>query len=219
MFDFLKNKDNLSHAYIVRGDFGSLKEEFGKALKEIGTSISSPGHYIFDGGTFGVDNARELMSWYYSNRGNNDGEYTLVILAPSVFKKDAQQMLLKILEEARHPYMFFIIVPDGIEVIETIISRVQTIRSLKIPGANAEEFVNLAIGEKIKKIAGDTKGMESHEVRVYTENLVRGLIVYFHAKGTKENKDILESLTKAQNALVDSYTAPKFILDYLVTVI
>lgn len=218
-FAALSHKENLSHAYLVRGDFASSKEAFAANLRKVNINIDAPGHYIFYGGTFAVDNARDLVAWYHSGRTSNDDSFTVAILAPQVLKKDAQQMLLKIFEESRHPYIFFIFAPGGTEIIDTILSRVQIINIDQEESDIGAKFIKLSISERIKKVAGDIKNMEGPEVRAYTEDLVRNLITYLHSQGMEKNKETISRLMQAQNSLADSHTAPKFILDYIVTII
>ncbi len=218
-FAILKNKSSLSHAYLVYGEFDEHKDSLAESLENSGVHLNTPGHFIFKDSTFAVEDARNLVEWYYSGRTTNDEDFTLGILAPKVFKKDAQQMLLKLFEEARHPYIFFVFIPKGTEVIETILSRVQVINTDEKDSDIASKFLKLSAGDKLKKVSQDTKGMESSEVRAYTENLVRMLVTYFHSKGSINNKEVLKILMNAQNSLAESYIAPKFILDYVVTMI
>lgn len=220
-FAIVSNSKLLSHAYLARGDFSLHKDSLHSALKEAGINVKSPGHYIFDGGTFAVDDAKDLVAWYHSGRTNNNDIFTISILAPKVFRKDAQQMLLKLFEEAKHPYIFFIFIPEGVEILDTILSRVQIIRLQNENKTDIAKFVKLTAGERIKYVAAEIKGMESSDIRIYTENLVRNLIAYFHAeKDFKKNPaPVLTELIKVQNSLAGSHIAPKFILDYVISVI
>ena len=227
-------KENLSHAYLCIGDFQQNRNDFEKALENIGISLKKPGHFVFIGDTFKKSDADDLNAWYYRNANNEDG-YTIAILAQESLKIDAQELLLKIFEEARNNYIFFLFVQNGTEVIPTIKSRCTIIElnnntnnSLKNDNEIAK-FVKMSVGERIKHVAEQIKNKESHEIRTYTEKLVRDLIEDFYTDSFKENplnnnlsghsKDILEKLLKAQNSLADNHIAPKFILDYVVTIL
>ncbi len=218
-FAILENKKDLSHAYLCYGDFTECADSFTDVLSKLNIRLRSPGHYIFENETFGVNDARDLIEWYHSGQTSNDDSRTVAVITSSVIKKDAQQMLLKILEEAKPPYTFFIFVKPGTEIIETVLSRVQIINLHWNEDREISKFVNLSPGEKIKKVAADIKGMESSEVRNYTESLARSLIFFYSKDLNKENITKTKELLKIQKFLADSYIAPKFILDYIVTVV
>ncbi len=218
-FAILEKQEKLSHAYLCYGDFNDCEESFASSLKESGVRLRSPGHYIFEEETFGVDDARNLITWYHSGSTSNDDTHTVAVIAAKVIKKDAQQMLLKILEEAKHPYTFFIFAKPGVEIIDTVLSRVQKIETAQALYKEAKNFIKLTKEEQLKKVAGDIKGLESSEVRTYTEELVRGLISILSEDKKIQNKDVLINLLRIQNSLVESRIAPKFILDYVVSVL
>ncbi len=218
-FDILKKSESLAHAYLCYGDFKDCEDSFSSSLKESGIKLRSPGHYIFEADTFGVPEARDLVAWYYSGKTHNDDTRTVAVIAAKVIKKDAQQMLLKILEEARPPYSFFIFVSPGVEIIDTVLSRVQNIGRIKSTNQDIKGFIKLNTADRLKKVAGDIKGIESSELRAYTEELVRDLIFYFHKENSDESKEKLKTLLQVQNSLIDSHIAPKFILDYVITIL
>ncbi len=218
-FAILENKDKLSHAYLCYGDFKSCEDVFTDSLAKSGIKLRSPGHFVFEEDTFGVGEARELVSWYNSGQTSNDDTHTVAVIASSVIKKDAQQMLLKVLEEAKHPYTFFIFAKPGTEIIDTVISRSQVIHLGFTEDKEIKKFIEMPVGERMKKVAADIKGFESSEVRDYTEALVRGMMFHFSKENTSLVKQKIALLLKIQKVLTESYIAPKFILDYVITVV
>lgn len=216
-FANLKNKENLSHAYLYRGKYQDISSEFADSLKKINIHLNKPGHFIINGGTFAVAEARELVSWH-NNGANGDDDYTVAVIAPDVFRKEAQQMLLKILEETRENFLIFLFLNSGIDVIDTILSRVQVYYLDNTENLKIIKFLKQNTGDKIKTIQAETKGMESGEIREYTQNLVNESIIEL-SKDVNKNKNILDKLIIVQNSLTNSYIAPKFILDYVVTIL
>ncbi len=229
--DILK-KENLSHAYLCLGDFNYYKNDFEDSLNNLGIKINTPGNFIFIGNTFSKDDADQINSWYNKNI-TADANYTICLIASSVIKTEAQQLLLKIFEEARSPYVFFLFTPHGTEVLPTIKSRCSLIELKNVnpinDGKEIANFISISAGDRIKYVSEKIKNKESPEIRIYTEELVRGLINYFHTNGFEKNppnnnlggqrKNILENLLKAQNSLATGHIAPKFILDYVVTIL
>jgi hypothetical protein len=216
-FAILNNSEKLSHAYLCYGDFKECEESFSDTLKEKGVRLRSPGHYIFEEDTFGVDDARDLITWYQTGATSNDDTHTVAVIAAKVIKKDAQQMLLKILEEAKHPYSIFIFTTPGTEIIATVLSRVNYIGEINSTNKEIKKIINLGVGERINAVSIAIKNMESHEIRVFTEELVRNMILNLNEQ---KNKDLVKinQIMQAQNALIDSRIAPKFILDYVLAI-
>lgn len=217
-FAILETGSDLSHAYLCIGDFADHKIGFETALKNRGLSLNTPGHFIFIGNTFGRSDADDLVAWY-QHGATADSPHTIAVIAAGTLKTDAQQLLLKIFEEAREPYVFFLFAPAGMQIIETIRSRATLIELGQIISPLGSEFIKMPIGKRIEHVATATKNMESHEVRTYTESLVRDLIHNIHSDGVLKNKALLEKLLHAQDSLTTGHIAPKFILDYVITVL
>lgn len=216
-FANLKNKENLSHAFLYRGKYSDVLPEFTEALTKLSIHLNKPGHFVINGGTFAVDQARELVSWH--NRGaNSEDDFTVAVIAPDVFRKEAQQMLLKILEETREKFLVFLFLNPGIDVLDTIISRVQVHYLDNVENIKITKFLKQNVSDKIKTLQSETKGLESSEVREYTQNLVNEIIIEL-SKDVENNKNILIKLNTVQNSLTNSYIAPKFILDYVVAIL
>jgi len=213
-FSILNNGENLSHAYLCYGDFAVCEESFGISLKSLNIKLRSPGHYIFEKDTFSVDDARDLVAWYQTGRTSNDDTHTVVVIAAKVIKRDAQQMLLKILEEARYPYLFFIFAHPGTDIIDTVLSRVQTIKTDSPINKKVESLMKMNVKDRITEISSNVKGMESSDIRVYTEELVREVIINLHNSKDKDLEKI-KLFMETQTKLVESHIAPKFILDYV----
>ncbi len=218
-FALLENTPQLSHAYLCMGDFDEHRDAFEESLRTINLRLHAPGHFVFIGNTFGKSDADDLIAWYHRGATAED-PYTIAVLAAGTLKSDAQQMLLKIFEEAKHPYIFFLFAPHGTQILETIRSRCTIIElGEEKTKEDVSSFVQMSAGQRISHVAGITKNKESHQVRTYTEELVRDLIHYFHQKDISTHKDILSKLLQAQTSLTAGHIAPKFILDYVITVI
>jgi DNA polymerase III delta prime subunit len=218
-FSVILKKENLSHAYLCLGNFYENKDDFENSLNNLGVKINTPGNFIFIGNTFTRDDADQLNSWY-TKGATADSPYTIAVISAGTLKTDAQQLLLKVFEEARHPYIFFLFAPYGTEILPTIKSRCSLVELANTnDNKEIQKFIKMSAGERIKHIAEQIKNKESSEVRTFTEELVRNLINHFHADGFGKNKDILNKLLQTQNSLTTGHIAPKFILDYVVTVI
>lgn len=217
-FAILNNSEKLSHAYLCYGEFQNFEEDLNLALTQKGVRLRSPGHYILEKDTFGVDDAKDLVAWYQAGRTSNNDNHTIAIIASKVIKKDAQQMLLKILEEAKHPYSFFIFTARGTEIIPTVLSRVVYLGEVTNINLEINNLINLTPGERINKVSIIIKNMESPEIRVFVQEFVENILIYLNKE---KNKDLnkIQTFLNVQNALIESRIAPKFILDYILAVL
>ena len=110
-------------AYLVAGG----KEAIGEVLARLGSFgvevDGNPDIYIREYLQFGIDEARELRS-RASSRAVKEKNRFFVIVAPSM-TADAQNALLKILEEPSADASFFIITPSPESLLPTLRSRAQ----------------------------------------------------------------------------------------------
>src|SRR3989344_2386702 len=110
-------------AYLVAGG----KEMVGDVLAKLGSFgvevDGNPDIYIREYLQFGIDEARELRS-RASSRAVKEKNRFFVIVAPSM-TADAQNALLKILEEPSADASFFIITPSPESLLPTLRSRAQ----------------------------------------------------------------------------------------------
>lgn len=220
-FDILKKNQNLGNVYICYGSFVLIKDELKNLLLEkYSINIDNPGHYIFQEDSFLVKDARNLKEWYFSGKTSNDDKKTVVILAPGNMRADAQQMLLKILEDTKENYVFFIILPHGAFVLDTVLSRSQSVFYLYSNDeiASFEKIMKLPLKEKISEIKTETKNLTASGVRVYIDNLLNKIIFYLNNEPQKDYEK-LKKIMKIKESLTDGRVAPKFILDYITTIL
>lgn len=92
----------------------------------------NPDIYIREYRHFGIENARDIRQ-KATARAFGDKRY--FIIAAAVMTSEAQNALLKTLEEAPGDAMFFLIVPSPQTLLPTVLSRAQL---LKLPGSDAD---------------------------------------------------------------------------------
>lgn len=220
-FSVLQEAAQLPKAMLFWGDFNYAKQEIFELFKKRGIDLTKPGHYIMHGGVFNMDSARELHN-FYSKQIHDDQGYSVIVIAPDTFKVDAQQVLLKMLEELRNNCFFVLFLYQNSFVLPTIKSRLAQymLGPKAVKGFDTiHQFVTLSPAKRLEKIAKDTKNFEGPEIRIYTESMVRELCEYYYAQGIDKNKEPLCLLLEAAHSLSLSRTAPKFILDYIATIL
>lgn len=156
--------DKLHHAYLVIGDQEQALELLGSIFTEEDFKLTgNPDFILYSQSTFGIEEAREI-GMMAARRPL--GSRKVFLLSPSKISIEAQNALLKTLEDPYPDTHFFITLRDEELVIPTLLSRMQVVKNLpnlsgrKIQGKSldAKDFLALPIKGKIafaKKFADE----------------------------------------------------------------
>jgi hypothetical protein len=201
----------MHHAYLLLGEPLHLEARLSSMLKELSFEReNNPDYYRFDGETFGIDEARE-----FSKRAGVRafGERKVLVLAPARFTSEAQNALLKLLEEPGENTHFFILTRDKQVLIPTLLSRVM---SVEVAGrgeedSDAKSFLKMSHKDRI--LFAKDFGDSGKSLPVFIDSLL--LLM-------KEGGTPLEKLGKvfAIRKFADDRAAlPRLILEHLALVI
>lgn len=222
--------ENLYHSYVVEGDVESttaLLVEFLQNREKRDKGVPDILCQTYE--SFGMDNTGDIREWH-SRKGL--GGKKICIIATKFINREAEQSLLKIIEEPADNAHMFIVVPDSSILLDTIISRVHVVKNEK--GENnglkklATSFTTLSPKgriEVIAKIIKENKDEEnSGQLRFYATAFVNELEIIFHRifkKNRSDNKArfILEELQKSREYLSTPGASVKMILEHLALVI
>ena len=226
VFEKLFPKD-LYHSYVIEGNPQILASKLLDFLEFRGEVESkSPDVLCQTYEAFTMDDSFVVKEWH-SRSGITDGK-KICILATNFINREAEQTLLKIIEEPAVNTHFFIVVPDSSALLETIISRTHVI---KIDNQNDKEinkivtkFISFSPKERVEMIASIIKENKDEEnsgkLRAYAILLVNEIesIFYQKFKKDKNNKKILfilEELQKGRVYLSTPGASVKMILEHL----
>lgn len=138
---------SLFHAYVVGGEKVHAQAHVQDLLKEHNIQDVITSEHV----TFSVDDARTLKSW----QSLTPTQSRAYVCLTEFITLDAQHALLKTLEEPAEDTHIFLCVKNPDVLLETLHSRVQLITpgGEKEETLNAEEFVNLSLSDRLKKVA------------------------------------------------------------------
>ncbi len=221
---------NLYHSYVIEGDSNIATDLLG-FLQDRGEIKKQSSDVICQNyESFTMDDSHEIKDWH-SRMGVTGGK-KICILATKFINREAEQALLKIIEEPSINTHFFIIVPDSSKLLATIISRVHV---LKIkPDDNLEikkevvSFLKIDPKARIEMVVEIIKNNKSEEnsgqLRFYATNFVNELeSIYYQKfkidKNDKNIKDLLNELQKARGYLATPGASVKMILEHLALII
>ncbi|MBI4068044.1 hypothetical protein HY413_01380 [Candidatus Kaiserbacteria bacterium] len=158
--DLPKTLESLHHAYVCSADVGSLVD----ALEKRGVPrMACPDVYIYECQEFRIDNARELRERAYMNPLVLSRRIFIVSCAGIAV--EAQNALLKTLEEPRGDAVFFFLLPSPERLLPTFRSRVQILAhdSVSESTISISEFLKASPDKRITMLEVFTKKKDGEE--------------------------------------------------------
>lgn len=198
----------MHHAYLVEGERAVLLPEILDYLvAEKLTEKNSPDLHVLEFDSFGIDDAHALRS-EQQMRGS-EGNKKFFIVAFNTMTSEAQNALLKTLEEPTEDTHFILLTRNKEILIATVRSRVQLIHEKgKLKGSKVgEEFISADIPERLLRIEKFTKvkADEKSEAKDLARDFLTHLETALHAR--------LLTDTHYTTALSDVITAKRYLSD------
>lgn len=231
MLSHLK-KESMHHAFVIEGDtlqtrpvlFDFLKKEFGM----------DAGHndlILLDRGDFGIENVQEIVD--VNSRKPTVGMYKVIVVGLHSISHQAQNAILKTLEEPRPGTFIFILTNTSAIFLPTILSRVQVVRSLNSAGANAntnnavanidldaKKFIKSSPIERLAQIKEilDLKSDEEigdAEIFAFVQEVEKlALELAQSSKDFGARTLIAQIFTKVEDYMRDASSSKKLLLEY-----
>ena len=217
----------LYHSYIVEGDPESLAISLRALLEERGDINAHSSEVLcqtYD--AFTIDDSRKIKEWH-SEKGDSEHK-RICIIGTKFINHDAERTLLKIIEEPQVGTHFFIIVPNSLILLDTILSRAHLVKAHSeanpVLVKDAQLFYKSKPKDRIELVAElieehkDSEG--SGSLRFSAISLVNDLekIVYDKFKNDNKNVEIkfaLGELAKARDYLSLPGASVKMILEHI----
>lgn len=204
--------ETFEQAYIIRGGgqaCSTLEESFEK--KGIKTK-GNPDFYIKQTDTLSVDDARDISQFAALSPV---GEKKYICIVANSMTGEAQNALLKVVEEAVGKSAFFFVIPSGTPVLGTLLSRCIEIKDSGVEGdtKEGEQFLKMDYKERLNLAEGFQKNHDRDGAR----SLVRSLL--YVAQKKKFSKEVLGDLLQADEYLKLSGSSPKGVIGHLALVL
>ena len=198
--------DSLHHANIVVGEVERLRTL--SSFESLNFPIKgNPDVIQITTETFGIDESRRLSEWASLKPLLSDRKVSLIEATSITI--EAQNALLKVLEEPPIGTYFFFFIPSQNNLIPTLLSRSRIINSTVNTDKNkeAKEFIKMSLSERLKFIKEISKNDDKEPIRVIIRQLENIL-------------DQEQSATKKRVLLAKKYSAsrgssPKMLLEWL----
>jgi hypothetical protein len=224
--------ENLYHSYVIEGEIAALVPSVRTLLEQRGDiSLQSPDIFSNTYDAFTIADSSIIKEWHNSRALTSDKK--ICIIGAQFINHEAQQSLLKILEEPQENTHFFLVVPTGTNLLDTIRSRTHTIKigidSLPVvSGGYSKKFMTVPLQKRLDLIAQiieqhkDTEG--SGSLRYEATQLVNDIEKEIHEKFHKDPAGvqmqfILDELKNAREYLSVPGCSVKMILEHIALVI
>ncbi|MCC7004690.1 hypothetical protein IT397_02115 [Candidatus Nomurabacteria bacterium] len=221
-FKKIINKNKLHHAYFLEGKRIAIISELNSFLEsELKFEINNNPDYICrEYEVFGIDEAREIID-IHSKKAL--GEFKIFIIAFHFITHQAQNALLKILEEPSSNSHFFLVSKSIDDFLPTLKSRLERVDARKIVGEDiwpqeAEKFLKLSLKDKLsysKNFSDQIKDEESSksDVVCLIDEIKKILVKRMSKEKSKEIAIVLEKIIKLKKYLSSPSASVKMILD------
>jgi len=230
ILDNYKKTGSLSHAYLIIGAVDEIIGELKKIIEKIqGASLdNNPDVFIENYLVFGVGESRKLRD--AGHKKSICGGKRFFIVGAHSFTEEAENALLKTLEEPLQDSHFFLAVPNIHAVLPTIKSRMTILQYDSLnkceDGGICEKIIEKNIAERIIFLeelfdkCEDTEDIK--KMRITGKNILK-CFEKFIAKELKEKKwaerggfaKKLEEVLKMEKYMMDISSSPRLILEYL----
>lgn len=195
----LQNVASLNNAYIVVGSLAETRSAVLSVLEKRGVKTAgNPDFYEFSASDFGVDDARAVSAFASFKSLGNAKYFLLSMSRPTA---DAQNALLKVIEEAPGNSIFFFVVESAGHLLPTIRSRcVQLSGEVTLSNSHTEEaekFLKDTYESRLSTVEKMTGYITKTQDRTPSRSFVRSLLSVAREKKYSANalRDILDADT------------------------
>lgn len=211
----LQNVASLGNAYIVVGSLSETRTAVLELLAKRGVTISgNPDLYEISASDFGVDDAR-AVSAFASYKSLGEAKYFLLTISRPT--ADAQNALLKVIEEAPGNSIFFFIVESAGHLLPTIRSRSVQIAGVTAVeesyGEEAEKFLKDSFESRLSSVEKMTGYISKTQDRSPSRSFVRSLLSV--AKDKKYPAQALRDILDSEKYMRMQGSSAKAILSHL----
>jgi len=237
IFEQYKNNGELHHFHLIEGEKENVKKSLMNFLeKDFGINPhDSSLFYNYEFDQFLVDDSRALSM--KAQIKTPEGEKMVFVVFANSINHQAQNALLKMMEEPTERTYFFVVLPRTDSLLPTFISRSVLVRGeRRQSGETLNDLRKKTVGERLKFVDGLVKDIKDEKIeKIEAQKFIRNLINDLKSeiekksendntsKGTLQNKpkktDIIKTLIQIDDYLKDSGSSTKILLERAVLLI
>jgi hypothetical protein len=214
---------DLYHSYVVEGNPDHVIALLETFLKKRDSALDIICQ-TYD--SFTIGDTGEIKNWH-SMRNVTSGK-RICIIGAKFINREAEQSLLKIIEEPKKNTHFFLVVPNASLLLDTIHSRTHLVKIAGIENSSleryAETFIKASAKARLQMVEEFIKEHKTAEtsgrLRFEATELITIIERQMYARFVKDRKDkgiqfILEELDKGRDCLSTPGASVKMILEHI----
>ncbi len=194
-------KDKLHHVYLVSGS-GEQFDDLHRSLAsvfEVDGFAENPDAFVRQLDALSVSDARAIVE-FAGRSALVSGAFKIIIVAFSTVTPEAQNALLKTLEEPVKDTYIFLLTPSVDMLLPTVLSRCQQVSldnlEVEPPSESAEAFIRAGAQERLKIIEKIVKGKDKSTNKAQMLGILSGVEAYL-----AEHKELPEWQQKVEAVL------------------
>lgn len=218
------NVERLSHAYVIEGERAAGLSALRELVESIGVATkANPDYHEYEYDALLIEHAQDLRR--EQGMYGADGAKKIFVIAFNAIFHEAQNALLKTLEEPTAHTHFFFLVRSSEILLPTVRSRMQIIRHQSFvtsseSGNAGKKFLSASLSERMNmiepmtKAKADSKPKAKEDMRNFLESLERALYKEM-ASGSTGISEALEHVITAKRYLSDRAPSLKLLLEHM----
>jgi len=203
------------HAYVVaRTPLADVVSFVGKEVNQ--STKGNPDFFVREYENLGVDDARQLVTLQSRKAARGGGK--IFILGFESITHEAQNALLKVLEEPTKDTKFFLVVSNPLMLLGTLRSRLEELHLGNGTGdiENAREFLSASSSERLVMVSDIVKEKDKARARQLLDGVER---VLYERKGKDaDSVGVLEEISKLRSYAGQRGGSVKLVLEHLALV-
>lgn len=220
IIDQHKKHGDIHHFHLLEGDKKDISDQIQNFLcNEFGVDPNDKTlffNYEYD--QFQVDDSRALTM--QAQIKTPEGKKMVFLIFANSINQQAQNALLKMLEEPSARTYFFIVLPRVDGLLPTFLSRAVTVRRSGIipPSERLEQIEKMSVGDRLDFVDKLVKSIKDEkedkiEARALVQDLIAGLRLKLEEKPDTEKTEKIKTLSKIEDYLGDSGSSTKILLE------
>ena len=214
----------LHHAYIIEGNPKDTRDMvFADIQQRLELTPQSQDFFVIEASMFGVEEANLAID-IHSRKATHKGNKGIVLVADT-FSHQAQNALLKTLEEPNPGTFFFILTSSASTFLPTVLSRVHVVTSKpdgvlqsKHTCLSPHTFVSESKPVRLKTIKEIIKLKEDEKIGdAEIFSFITGVeqSIFHKVKGTQDEVMVSTVLTTVSDYMRDTSSSKKMLLEYM----
>lgn len=216
------NWQNPHHTYFIVAEKGRTDFFVNMVSENMDFKVvQNPDFSVLYIDTFGIDHARDLGFWVIGKPFSGDKKIKFIVV--SNITQEAQNALLKTLEEPNFGSFVFFLMPSIGNLCKTLLSRIVVVYDFaenKNIDNEAKKFLSNSIGERLAFVQKIQKSEDKEKIKDFVRNVERIVFnEYSKSKNKRYDVSLIKNVINSVKYSSIRGSSSKMILEYLACIL